>query len=39
MENNPSIECLKRELWSLCHRTSALTAGYVDTVLTKKAGK
>ena len=38
MENNPSIECLKRELWSLCHRTSALTAGYVDTVLTKKAG-
>jgi DNA-binding MarR family transcriptional regulator len=38
MGKNPDIECLKRELWSLCHRTSALTAGYVDTVLTKKAG-
>jgi DNA-binding MarR family transcriptional regulator len=38
MEDNPSIECLKRELWNLCHRTSAITAGYVDTVLTKKAG-
>ena len=38
MENNANFECMKRELWSLCHRTSALTAGYIDTVLTKKAG-